>query len=84
MLFNYIFIWRDKHDAWHFLFGSRTLAEVLRFLKPALHKQVPEQRRIHWNVLFKKNSTYRAYKILLRVHRIKTSQLKRKKVATVD
>ena len=29
---NLLILWRNKHDAWHLLFGNRTLGEIINVL----------------------------------------------------
>lgn len=40
---NLLRLWRDRHDAWHKLFGNRTLDEIIAVLERIKHAKHYEE-----------------------------------------
>ncbi len=66
---NTIRLWRKRHDAWHTLFGDKTINEIIRYLGGRVHT-IQYYQQEPWKILFKNNSAHKAQKILIRARRM--------------
>jgi len=42
---NIFILWNQKHEAWHILFGNRTIPEIIEILK-----RIEEARCVRWSL----------------------------------
>lgn len=66
---NTLHLWRARHDAWHTLFGDKTINEIIRYLGGRVHT-IRYYQEEPWKILFKNNSARKARKILIRARRM--------------
>lgn len=70
---NISWLYRKKHNSWHYLFLHLTLEEVIQYL---LHNGVYLKRNNQrdWQIIFKDKSVGEVINLLKRLQRIKNSQ----------
>jgi len=70
---NIVWIYRKKHNCWHYLFLHLTLEEVILFLRKNGH-YIKRKHPNDWEIIFKKMTVEEAINFLERLARIKKSQ----------
>lgn len=63
---NKIRLWRLRHDAWHILFGNKTLNEIIRYLGNRPSK-IYAYQTLTWHILFGDKTRREARKLLCRM-----------------
>ena len=71
---NTLKIWYDKHQAYHRLFGTLVLDEIISWLKRDVYYSVQD-----WTIVFGSKTPVEAVSLLIRVRRIKRSLKHRQK-----
>ncbi len=66
---NRLRLWRVRHDAWHTLFGNKTINEIIRYLGGRVDG-IRYYRKKPWQTLFKDLSAKSAKKLLIRTRNI--------------
>lgn len=66
---NLLRLWRLKHDAWHILFGNKTLNEILKHLKKR-SSDIYGYKTLTWKILFREKTKKEVFRLLLRVRRV--------------
>ncbi len=66
---NTLRLWRYRHDAWHVLFGNKTLNEIIRYLGSRPQK-ISGYKGIFWKQLFGEKNRTQAKKLLMRMRNI--------------
>lgn len=66
---NKIRLWRLRHDAWHVLFGNKTLNEVINYLGQKT-TTIYGYKSITWKIVFGEKTNRQARRLLVRVRRI--------------
>lgn len=75
---NTLRLWRDKHDAWHYVFGQLNLDEIIHALFARYRTVIKTSKTKQWKFLFKGKSIKKVIALLKRIRKIKRS-LKKKK-----
>jgi hypothetical protein len=68
---NLLLIWRDKHTAWHKMFGNRTLIEVKELMLSVPHFNESKQHSENWKCVFGNKNNFQAYLLLRRIKKYK-------------
>lgn len=76
--YNTLRLWRDKHDAWHSVFGSLNLDEIINGLYCQYRTLMRTSQTKQWQFLFKGKTIPEVIALLKRTRKIKRS-LKKKK-----
>lgn len=66
MPYNKLKLWRLRHDAWHILFGNKTLNEIIRYLGNRPSK-IYAYQTLTWHILFRDKTRREARKLLCRM-----------------
>lgn len=67
---NTLKLWRDRHDAVHFLFGNQTLNEIVYDMNYYWYKHKDTK---HWKLLFRDLPLLEVVRLLERTIKIKSS-----------
>ena len=67
---NILRLWRVRHDAWHALFGTRTLNETILYLKQGKKRVLDGYLSPSWHILFGTKTARQAAKLLRRMRRM--------------
>lgn len=70
---NTLRLWRDKHDAWHFVFGNLNLSEIIHNLYARHSILIKTSHTKQWKFLFKDKPIKKVIALLKRVRKFKRS-----------